>query len=455
MKSMMLLCVILCVVLVNVPVLAIDARCTSSSCQLPHCHCPGHGIPGGLKPEETPQMVLVTFDDAVNWHNWDMYLRLFPPQGTRRNPNGCPHGATFFVSHNSTDYCMVRKLHAREMEVADHSVTHRFPHAWWAGASKEEIAFEILTQRQQLADMAHIPPDHIRGWRSPFLQPSGDNMFEVLHENNFTYDATLTYPFPRTVYSPVLWPFTLDFSYPLVCNIGPCPSRPYPGVWVVPVVVVMDYREHKPCAYIDHCANKPRNHEETFEMLWKNFLRNYRTNRAPLYVNLHSKWLETDYHLDAMDDFLQRLSSMDDVYVLTVYKALSWMMQPTPLSAIKDFEPWKCADFRPNREEDQNCSLTARPRNMTSTTVSPTTTQFTRYYHTSRVSGREDRELRGLDHNGIGIARSGRRDRDVGKAGNKGMLQQGRWVMNGGGCGVVRGSGLIVVLVGLVMVFSL
>jgi hypothetical protein len=59
-------------------------------------------------------MVLITFDDAVNWDNWELYLRLFPPDGSRRNPNGCPIGATFFVSHNFTDYCMVRKLHARE-----------------------------------------------------------------------------------------------------------------------------------------------------------------------------------------------------------------------------------------------------------------------------------------------------------------------------------------------------
>ena len=64
----------------------------------------------------------------------------------------------------------------------------------------------------------------------------------MLHENNFTYDATMTYPFPRNVYSPVMWPFTLDHSYTLVCNIQPCPKNRYPGLWIVPVVVMMDYR---------------------------------------------------------------------------------------------------------------------------------------------------------------------------------------------------------------------
>jgi hypothetical protein len=64
-------------------------------------------------------------------------------------------------------------------EIADHSVTHRLPHAWWAEASKVDIAHEILTQRKNLADLAEIPITDIKGWRSPFLQPSGDNQFEV------------------------------------------------------------------------------------------------------------------------------------------------------------------------------------------------------------------------------------------------------------------------------------
>lgn len=52
----------------------------------------------------------------------------------------------------------------------------------------------------------------------------------------------MTYSFPKNLYSPVLWPFTMDFGYTLVCNIARCPKRSYPGLWVVPVVVVMDYR---------------------------------------------------------------------------------------------------------------------------------------------------------------------------------------------------------------------
>ena len=30
----------------------------------------GREVPGGLEPQETPQMIMLTFDDAVNNNNW-------------------------------------------------------------------------------------------------------------------------------------------------------------------------------------------------------------------------------------------------------------------------------------------------------------------------------------------------------------------------------------------------
>lgn len=346
-------------------------RCTSANCKPPDCRCSGLFIPGGYEPDEVPQMILITFDDAVNWENWEYYGTLFPPDGSRKNANGCPMSMTLFVSHNFTDYCMISKLHARGIEIADHSVTHRVPHQWWREASEAEIGEEILVQRNNIAELAEIPVEEIRGWRSPFLQPSGDAMFKTLHDNNFTYDATMSYPFPRNVYSPVIWPFTLDYAYSLGCNIKPCPAKTYPGFWLIPVVTLMDYKEHLPCAYVDFCQNKPRNKDESFEMLWKNFLRNYRTNRAPLYLNLHSLWLDVRYNFDAMNDFLERVSAMDDVYVVSMHQALEWMRVPTPLTEIKDFTSWKCPKFKPNVEDELFCSLSYRPRTAPSSTLNP------------------------------------------------------------------------------------
>ena len=69
------------------------------------CYCGGREIPGGYSPDQIPQFVLLTFDDAVNDLNKQFYEDLF---GGRYNPNGCPIKATFYVSHEWTDYAQVR-----------------------------------------------------------------------------------------------------------------------------------------------------------------------------------------------------------------------------------------------------------------------------------------------------------------------------------------------------------
>ena len=62
-------------------------NCNPTVCRLPDCFCGGSEIPGGLRKEETPQFVLLTFDDAVNDLNEKFFSELFKD---RTNPNGCP-----------------------------------------------------------------------------------------------------------------------------------------------------------------------------------------------------------------------------------------------------------------------------------------------------------------------------------------------------------------------------
>ena len=62
-------------------------RCDPSYCRLPNCFCGGSQIPGGLDKDQAPQLVLLTFDDAVNGLNQKFFEDLFK---NRNNPNGCP-----------------------------------------------------------------------------------------------------------------------------------------------------------------------------------------------------------------------------------------------------------------------------------------------------------------------------------------------------------------------------
>lgn len=95
-------------------------KCNSRNCVLPDCHCAGADIPGGMQAKDTPQIVLITFDDAVNDLNYELYAEIFDD---RRNPNGCPILGTFYVSHEWTDYGMVQSLYSKGHEMASHSIT--------------------------------------------------------------------------------------------------------------------------------------------------------------------------------------------------------------------------------------------------------------------------------------------------------------------------------------------
>lgn len=97
--------------------------CDQNQCVLPDCFCSPDGtqIPGKLEPNSVPQMITITFDDAVNNNNIDIYDRIF--REGRNNPNGCQIKGTFFVSHKYTNYSAVQELHRKGHEIAAHSIT--------------------------------------------------------------------------------------------------------------------------------------------------------------------------------------------------------------------------------------------------------------------------------------------------------------------------------------------
>lgn len=76
---------------------------------------------GDMPVENVPQIVLLTFDDSVNDLNKQLYTDLF--EKGRVNPNGCPISATFYVSHEWTDYSQVQNLYSDGHEMASHTVS--------------------------------------------------------------------------------------------------------------------------------------------------------------------------------------------------------------------------------------------------------------------------------------------------------------------------------------------
>jgi hypothetical protein len=290
--------------------------------------------------QDIPQIVYFGFDDAVNVVMSSLYNRLFTKK--RKNPNGCTMKMTLFVSHQYTDYKRVKNFYKNGMEIAVHSVTHT------AIDNDEILRKEAKAQKENLMKLAGVRAEDIVGWRSPFLKTAGDNQPSILKELGYEYDISLTYS--RTSRDiPKPWPFTMDKSWPYKCGIRPCPtgrSARVKNFWAVPVVSLMDHKNQYPCSFVDGCAVRASNEQEAFDFLWKNFMSYYNTTRTPFGLNMHAAWFYTRYNLKAMMRFLDELQKLDDVYVVTVKQMLDWMKNPTPVSNIRNFEPWGCPESK-------------------------------------------------------------------------------------------------------------
>ncbi|XP_071561542.1 uncharacterized protein Cda5 isoform X1 [Temnothorax nylanderi] len=306
------------------------AKCRRDVCLLPDCSCGGSDIPGGIPNEQTPQIVLLTFDDAVNDLNKPLYSELF--ENGRKNPNGCPIAATFYVSHEWTDYSQVQNLYADGHEMASHTVSHSFGEQF----SARKWAREVAGQREILAAYGGVKLEDVKGMRAPFLSVGGNNMFKMLWDTNFTYDSSM----PIYENRPPSWPYTLDYKLFHDCMIPPCPTRSYPGLWEVPMVMWQDLNGGR-CSMGDACSNPPTP-DGVYKMLIKNFERHYTTNRAPFGLFYHAAWFTQPHHKEGFLSFLDTIVAMDDVWVITNWQALQWIRNPTPLALLHTFEPFGC-----------------------------------------------------------------------------------------------------------------
>lgn len=306
------------------------AKCRKDVCQLPDCSCGGKEIPGDLTPEETPQIVLLTFDDSVNDLNKGLYADLF--EKGRVNPNGCPISATFYVSHEWTDYSQVQNLYSAGHEIASHSISHSFGEQF----SQKKWTKEIVGQREILSAYGGVRQEDIRGMRAPFLAVGGNKMFKMLYDSNFTYDSSM----PIYENKPPSWPYTLDYKLFHDCMIPPCPTRSYPGVWEVPMVMWQDLNGGR-CSMGDACSNPP-DADGVNKMLMKNFDRHFTSNRSPFGLFYHAAWFTQPHHKEGFIQFLDTIVNMPDVWIVTNWQAIQWVRDPTSISRLQSFTPFHC-----------------------------------------------------------------------------------------------------------------
>ncbi|CAH2244915.1 chitin deacetylase 8-like [Pararge aegeria] len=300
--------------------------CDESACKLPNCLCSSQDIPGNLEPRDTPQFVLLTFDDAITDLNTQTYRSLIY---RRTNKNQCPIGVTFFMQHEYTDYVMVNELYNQGFEIGLHSISHRTPQDFWRDASYEQLMREIGDQKQQIFAFANVPASTITGVRSPFLQLSGNNNFKMMKSAGITYDLSR----PTTRYTdPGMWPYTLDYQSTQDCVIGPCPNASFPGAWVIPMISWTDLSGF-PCAMADACFHSPDTEEGWFQFILQNFERHYLGNRAPFGIYIHEAYIRPRPHVQrALTRFFDTINNINDVFMVNAKEVIDWTQNPIPIN---------------------------------------------------------------------------------------------------------------------------
>nr|ALC79575.1 gastrolith protein 59 [Cherax quadricarinatus] len=319
--------------------------CNPDECRLPDCFCYNNPneIPHKMQPSSVPQMIMITFDDAINNNNMDLYQQIFD---NRFNPNQCSIKATFFVSHKYTNYSAVQEMHRLGHEIAIHSISHNDSESFWSSASYDEWEREMAGARVIAERFANISDNSIIGLRAPYLRVGGNNQFKMMETNTFLYDSTIT----ASLQNPPLWPYTLYYRMPHSChgNSQNCPTRSF-AVWEM-VMNEMDRREEPTiqedlpgCAMVDSCFSSKPTSDQFYQFLTNNFERHYHTNRAPFGLFFHSAFLKNNPEiLDALFYWLdETLQTNDDVYFVTMTQVIQWIQDPQPVNQLKNYEPWK------------------------------------------------------------------------------------------------------------------
>lgn len=340
-------------------------KCDQSTCELPYCFCSKDGtqIPKGLNAEEIPQIVMLTFDSAVNLNNYDHYKKIFT--GKYKNPNGCPIRGTFFISHEYSNYRMIQTLAHDGHEVATLGISQQMG---LQDKGYEEWVGEMIGMREILRHFSNVSNNEVNGMRAPFLKPGRNTQYKVIEDFGYIYDSSVVVP-PSNV---PIWPYTLDHKIPHECKSGTCPTKQFPGVWEVPLNThYVESYEGGICPYLDQCVLHNHDADDVLEWLQEDFSRYYEQNKAPYMMAFHTNWFQIKELENGFHKFMSWLTNLPDVWVVTTTQALQWITDPKTLNQLSTFDAWNCQKQTTQTQKPCNnsnkCALPFKLDNVTDT----------------------------------------------------------------------------------------
>lgn len=284
--------------------------------------------PGGLAPAQTPQIVLLTFDDSVTTGAYDVVQQVLT---NHWNPNGDAIKATFFVSLDaSVDYSLIQRLYAAGHEIAAHSMTE----TTGSNTSLTTWRAEIVGCRKTISRLAAVPESDIVGFRAPYLAYNNDS-FRILAERGFAYDASIIEaPGTNSLSTDgrhYIWPYTLDSGVHQACVTGLQPTQSFAGLFEVPLWDNLSngvpvFAQDPPVSYASNAVLTA----------WKtNFLMHYNGNRAPYTLSLHAaltnQWLADPgqpWRIPVLNGFISWAQSFSNVWLVSTRDLTRFMQNP-------------------------------------------------------------------------------------------------------------------------------
>ena len=311
---------------------AFDYSC--SNCVSPDCVCASIQPPGGLNITNVPQIVLITFDDAVNSSRYGIVQQILT---NHVNPNGTPIQATFYVMTDGSDYRLVQELYSQGHEIALHTMSH-------TTTTNTDIATwrrEIYGCRKALSDLAQIPLGDIVGFRAPGLDYNHFS-FLALAEAGLQYDASIAEGLGAlsTSGSTMIWPYTLDNGLAQYAYKPP-PQTNLPGLFEVPLWQTFNGAGAAVCT-MDFPAGSSNEILDIFKLNLEN---RYFGTRAPLGLFMHASYVgEQAWRIDLVNEFIRWAHSNPDfgsnVWFVSTHSAVEYMKNPVALTAVTSFPPF-------------------------------------------------------------------------------------------------------------------
>ncbi|EFA03579.1 chitin deacetylase 6 precursor [Tribolium castaneum] len=322
-------------------------KCSDEKCKIgDNCRCSSTKSP---LDGDAPQLITLTFDEAVvNNIFTDVWKPLL---FDRKNPDGNPISATFFVPHEYTDYRRVQELYVQGFEIGVNSITKNSTAEYWLKASEDVLREEFEGQRILMSHFANIPIEDIVGARTPQLQLQGDASVNAYVASGVAYDSSWT---SRS--TSMMFPYTLDYLSTQECRTGTtCPKDPHAGFWVAPIINIQGNSTDGilECNSLNTC-NFHGTAEEIAQWLLSQIERERSTTKAPLSLMVPSSWFRfTDNSYEGFKTFLDELAKLNDVFLVSLKQVIDWTKNPVSASDFKTDVPERTADC----DNPRNCPL--------------------------------------------------------------------------------------------------